>query len=76
MNETQSNIPQLVALVYRSGKGCRQYSFASIEQLDAWTSRHPYRNEQLRVIPVKDRKQVGDKWLPATEAANYLRSVL
>ena len=72
--QQQPNIPPLAALVYRSGKGCRQYAFASAEELEAWAARHPYRNETLRVMPVKDRKQLGDKWVPAAEAANYVRA--
>lgn len=72
----QPNIPPLAALVYRSGKGCRQYAFETAAQLEAWAARHPYRKEMLRVMPMKDLKQLGDKWVPAAEAANYVRSAL
>lgn len=57
----QPNIPPLVALVYRLGKGCR-------------TSRHPYRDETLRVIVVVDRMFVADKFMPAVNAAEFVRS--
>ena len=73
--QQQPNIPPLAALVYRSGKGCRQYAFESADDLAAWAARHPYKNEQLRVMPVKDRKFLGDRWLPASEAAAWLREV-
>ena len=72
--QQQPNIPPLAAMVYRSGKGCRQYAFASADELEAWAARHPYRNETLRVMPVKDRKQLGDKWVPAAEAADFVRT--
>lgn len=72
--EKTIDIPPLAALVYRSGKGCRQYAFGTADALQAWASRHPYKNETLRVMPVKDRKFLGDKWLPAAEAADYVRT--
>ena len=59
--QQQPNIPPLAALVYRSGKGCRQYAFESADDLAAWAARHPYKNEQLRVMPVKDRKFLEDR---------------
>lgn len=67
---------QLAALVYRFGKGCRQYAFRNANDLAAWAARHPYKNEQLRVMPVKDRKILGDRWMPASEAANYVSTML
>jgi hypothetical protein len=69
----QQNIPPLAALVYRFGKGCRQHSFASADDLAAWAARHPYKNEQLRVMPVKNQKLLGDRWMPAAEAAEFVR---
>ena len=72
--QQQPNIPPLAALVYRFGKGCRQYAFETADDLAAWAARHPYKNEQLRVMPVKDRKFLGDRWLPAAEAAEFVRT--
>lgn len=72
--QQQPNIPPLAALVYRSGKGCRQYAFETADQLEAWAARHPYRNEMLRVMPMKDLKQLGDKLVPAAEAADFVRT--
>lgn len=72
--QQQPNIPPLAALVYRLGKGCRQYAFESADDLAAWAARHPYKNEQLRVMPVKDRKFLGDRWVPAAEAAEFVRT--
>jgi hypothetical protein len=65
--------PPLVALVYRFGKGCRQYPFGTVEELAAFASKHPYRNEQLRVMPVNDRGILGDAWMPAAKAAEFVR---
>jgi hypothetical protein len=50
----------LVAIVYRLGKGCRQYPFESMRDLEKFCSRHPYRNEVLRVYPVINGKLLGD----------------
>ena len=72
--QQQPNIPPLAALVYRFGKGCRQYAFETADDLAAWAARHPYKNEQLRVMPVKDWKILGDRWLPAAEAAEFVRT--
>ena len=72
--QQQPNIPPLAALVYRFGKGCRQYAFETADDLAAWAARHPYKNEQLRVMPVKDRKFLGDRWIPAAEAAEFVRT--
>jgi hypothetical protein len=70
----QPGIPPLAALVYRFGKGCRQYAFEFADDLAALAARHPYKNEQLRVMPVKDRKFLGDRWVPAAEAAEFVRT--
>lgn len=72
--QKQPNITPLAALVYRSGKNCRQYAFETTDELAAWAARHPYKNEILRVIPVKDRKILGDRWIDAAEAADFVRA--
>jgi len=72
-NKTPKLILTLAALVYRYGKGCKQYSFESADELAAWAARHPYKNEHIRVMPVKDRVILGDHWMPAKEAADFVR---
>lgn len=76
MSKKQEEITDLVALVFRKGFGCRQYPFLTVEKLEEWTKRHPYRDEILRVMPVKDMKPLGDKWVPAAEAAAYVRDAV
>lgn len=65
-----------VVLVYRAGKGSAQYSFDSAAELETWAARHPYRSEQLRVVPMVNRKFLPEKTVPASQAAEYLRSAL
>lgn len=77
--EIMTNIeaPRLAALVYRLGTGCKQYAFETPEQLDAWAKRHPYKNEHVRVMPfAKTGPRLGDKWMPAAEAAEYVRALI
>ena len=73
--QLQPHRPPLAALVYRANKGCRQYAFGTVDALAAWATRHPYKNEQLRVMAVKDGKYVGDRWMPAVEAAGFARKL-
>lgn len=65
--------PDLFALVYRLGKGCRQYPFYSVGGLEVWAKRHPYRGETVRVMVVRDSKFVADKVMPAMLAAEFVR---
>lgn len=65
-----------VCLVYRTSKGCTQYAFGSVDALQAWAARHPYRNERLRVMPMANRQFLPEAVLPAAEAADYLRNAL
>lgn len=51
--------PAFLLLVYRVGKGCRQYPFTSIEAVEAWAKRKPYRAERLNVVVCIDRKTTG-----------------
>lgn len=62
----------LVALVFRLGKGCRQYCFKTVDELKAWSTRHPYRRELLRVMVVKDKRIIGEGVLPADLAGNFV----
>lgn len=66
--------PPLVALVYRVGAGCKQYAFGTVEELEKWAARHPYRNEMLWVHPVGPGKTICDKkMLHARFAADFVR---
>jgi hypothetical protein len=68
--------PPLVALVYRANKGCQQYPFGTVDELEAWAARHPYRNEILKVHPVTPDGKLGNVVvLPASEAAAYVRKI-
>lgn len=73
MNEFQR--PKLIALVYRAGKGCRQWPFSSTEELDAWSARHPNRNETVKVCAVVHGQITHGTWMPAPKAAEYLRQI-
>lgn len=64
----------MIALVYRVGKGCRQYPFESIDELSRWAGKHPYKNEQLRVMPVVDGRILNDRVVAASKAAEFVRS--
>lgn len=48
----------LLCLVYRTGKGCKQYPFHNLTDLETWTARKPYRDEILNVIVFEDRKEL------------------
>jgi hypothetical protein len=74
--QEESRRPKVVALVHRIRTGCRQYIFETADDLAKWASRHPYRNEQLRVMPLKGEQVLGDRWLPAAEAAAFVRGAL
>jgi len=76
-NQTQQPAkPPLAAMVYRVGKGCRQYPFGSVDEFAAWAVRKPYCNETLRVMPVKEYAMLGDRCLPAADAVVWVRQVL
>lgn len=77
MSEQQTqNTPPLVALVYRAGKGCRQYAFGTVLDLAKWAARHPYKNETLRVMPFSARRKLADLWMPAAEAAQFVKDAI
>lgn len=81
MNVSQPTTPPQewvapVALVYRKKTGCRQYCFDTVEALADWASRHPYRNEDLRVQVIHGRRFVSDYTVAAPQAADHVREVL
>lgn len=62
----------LIALVYRTGKGCRQYPFHSYEDLEKFCNRKPYCNELLDVIPILDRCMLERNWVRAECVYDYV----
>lgn len=79
MSATQAQkptTPPLAAMVYRIGKGCRQYPFGSVDELAAWAARKPYCDETLRVTPVRDYQLLDERCLPAADAAAWVQQVL
>lgn len=63
----------LIALVCRPMKtGCRQYPFHSIEDLKKFCARKPYRDELLKVIAIKDRRELGRRMLHASMAVEFV----
>lgn len=51
--------PALLFLVYREGKNCQQYPFETIESVEDWAKRKPYRDEPLRVHCCVDRQPIA-----------------
>jgi hypothetical protein len=65
-----------IVLVARWGKGCRQYTFDTCEEMQAWAARKPYCNERLLVIPLHDRRELGRRWMPALDAVAFVRELV
>lgn len=65
-------IPDPIVLISRPTKGCNQYTFNTPEELLAWTSRKPYCNETLLVMPMFNRQMLARKLMPAGEAHGYV----
>lgn len=68
--------PQPIALIAREGKGCQQYTFANVEQLQDWAARKPYRDERVLVMPILGKQFLAKTWMPAAEAAGYVRDLV
>jgi len=62
-----------IAFVIRAGTKCTQYCFTTIEDLDLWTKRYPYKNEMLKVFPISNDASYRDRWLKPTEVVEYVR---
>lgn len=75
MNTTTPR-PDPIALLGRAGKGCQQYTFATIEELQQFTGRKPYSGEQLLVMPMFGRQFLGKQWMPAHEVVEYVRELV
>jgi hypothetical protein len=64
----------VVALVYRSKAGCRQYAFVSLEDLEKFCKRKPYCDEVLSVTPVLDGKVMHKGIIHASPAVEFVRA--
>jgi hypothetical protein len=65
----------MIALVWRKQTGCRQYPFETIEELERWTNRKPYKNEVITVMPVNSDNSAGERrQMAATDALEFLRT--
>jgi hypothetical protein len=73
MSEQAKN---LMVIVFRKSTGCRQYAFQNLTELEAFTGRHPYKNETLRVMTIKDRKIIDDKAVIASIAVDFVKTSL
>lgn len=65
-----------IVLIARAGKGCRQYTFRTLDELKAWTERKPYRDEQLLVMPMYNRQFLGKEMMPATETHAFVSKLV
>ncbi|MDO8262137.1 MAG: hypothetical protein Q7T21_02820 [Gallionella sp.] len=72
----ERSAPLLTVLVFRPSTGCRQYPFATIQDLEDWTARMPQRGEQLRVQLWADRLKVAEGVLPGALAVAFAREML
>jgi len=72
----ERSVPLLTVLVFRPSTGCRQYPFATIQELEDWTARMPQRGEQLRVQLWADRQKVAEGCMPGILAATFAREIL
>jgi hypothetical protein len=60
-------------LVYREGKGCKQYPLADFSELQKFCQRKPYSTERLKVIVLDDMRVVADSgYMPATELLEWV----
>ncbi len=66
----------LVALIYREKLGCRQYPFATLQEVSRWVGRKPYSLEVLHVYPVIDRKLQPDFVCHASAVVLRLKTAL
>lgn len=67
---------QPIALVFRNKTGCRQYPFKTIDELEQWVKRKPYRDEVITVMPINSDSSVGEKrQIASREAPDFLRSL-
>lgn len=63
-----------IALIYRIGRGCKQYPFFTLAEVEKFCSRKPYSQEVLSVHAVgADHRLVDKCFMPAGEVVDYLK---
>jgi len=73
---TERSAPLLTVLVFRPSTGCRQYPFATIQELEDWTARLPQRGEQLRVQVYQESAKIAEGFMPGILAVTFAREML
>ena len=77
MNSETNKRPEPIVLIARAGKGCRQYTFDTFDELQTFCDRKPYSSEQLLVMPLHARRFLADKqWMPASDVTAYVRKLV
>lgn len=67
----------LIALICRATKGCRQYAFCDVESIAKFVGRKPYSGEYMNVIPVRDRNPLPDSgYIQASEVVAFVKQSL
>ncbi len=61
MTQSHDSNSEIIALVFRLKTGCRQYLFYSLEELQAWAGRKPYKDEFVFVIVAFPDGHCSDK---------------
>jgi hypothetical protein len=77
MNAETNKRPEPIVLIARAGKGCRQYTFNTFDELQAFCDRKPYSGEHLLVMPMHARQFLAEKmWMPARDVTAYVRELV
>lgn len=66
----------VIALVYRVGKGCRQYPFHDFDSLVKFCERKPYCDEYLNVHVVHQRRIIRADAMHASKVFEFVVSEL
>lgn len=76
-NQSDKTTERLICLVSRNKTGCQQYPFETIEELEKWTNRKPYRDEIITVMPIYNDNSVAKKrQMQATAAPDFIRTFM
>ena len=68
---------KVIALAFRTKTGCRQYSFRSLEEIEKWAKRKPYKDENIVVRMVAPDDSLLDRMpIPTTEFYKYAKMCL
>lgn len=68
--------PEPIVLISRPSKVCNQYTFNTLEELQAFTNRKPYSGEELLVMPLHARQFLGKQLMPARDVVAYVRKLV